>query len=160
MLPYKTIIEIDTSSELALYRQICNEFIKRISDGTILSGQKLPSSRVLSELLCVNRRTVGTAYEELEAQGWIEIKPYKGSFVNATLPIYNSKPLSEAKAATAKEISHFELATKSINLDEGNRKQVPKIKTTIDAGYPDIRLAPIAELNRNLNVISKKCTSS
>lgn len=153
MLPYKTILQIDSNCELALYLQICNEFIKRISDGTIVSGQKLPSSRVLSELLDVNRRTVSTAYEELEAQGWIEIKAYKGSFVNSTLPIYNSRELEKVNTKTAKVEGHFDIA-KTVN-SEPVPIQKSKIKITIDAGYPDIRLAPIAELNRNLNALSK-----
>jgi len=155
MLPYKTIIKIDPSCGLALYLQICNEFIKRISGGTIVSGQKLPSSRVLSELLGVNRRTVGTAYEELEAQGWIEIKAYKGSFVNSKLPIYNSKSLPKTNPKTAKSKSHFDILHTDLKSSETPREKRSNIKITIDAGYPDIRLAPIAELNRNLSALSK-----
>lgn len=152
MLPYKTILQIDTSSELSLYLQICNEFIKRISDGTIVSGQKLPSSRVLSELLEVNRRTVSAAYEELEAQGWIEIRPYKGSFVNSTLPLYSSRNLTKINVKAAKVEGHFDIAKVSLVKPEQSKSNA---KITIDAGYPDIRLAPITELNRNLNALSR-----
>ena len=155
MLPYKTILQIDPNVDLALYLQICNAFIQRISDGTIVAGQKLPSSRMLSELLSVNRRTVSTAYEELEAQGWIEIKAYKGSFVSTQLPIYQSRSLQKIVHKAAKTKSHFDIPKADASLNPFPERDKSKIKITIDAGYPDIRLAPIKELNRNLSALAK-----
>lgn len=46
----------------------------------------MPGSRAMSELLEVHRKTVVAAYEDLEAQGWIEIHPSRGAFINTRLP--------------------------------------------------------------------------
>ncbi|MEM8969253.1 MAG: PLP-dependent aminotransferase family protein [Bacteroidota bacterium] len=161
MLPYKSIIRIDRSSGQALYLQISNEILKRITEGVISSGHKLPSSRQLSELLQVNRRTVIAAYEELETQGWIETISHRGSFVSDKLPLLKQK--------------HFATNTSEKILDRGKSSWLPnkynfltersddhfKVKYTIDAGYPDVRLAPARELSRNLNALSrgKRCLS-
>ena len=87
MLPYKTLIQLDRSASTPLYVQITSEVIRNITVGIIAGGQKLPGTRKLATLLEVHRKTVITAYDELEAQGWIDIKPNQGCFVNDKLPI-------------------------------------------------------------------------
>lgn len=55
-----------------IYQQIVM-FLKRdISAGTIVSGDELPSRRVLSALLGVNPNTIQKAYKILEDEGLIE----------------------------------------------------------------------------------------
>ena len=45
----------------------------------------------MSELLEVHRKTMVRAYEELDAQGWIEMRPSKGTFTSKTLPEINPR---------------------------------------------------------------------
>ena len=67
MLPWKSIIQIQTNSDLPVYLQIANSIIKAIKNGVIQPGGKLPSTRSMSALLQVHRKTVVCAFEELDA---------------------------------------------------------------------------------------------
>lgn len=87
MLPWKSIIEISTACPLPVYVQIANDISCEIKRGRVSAGSRLPGTRALSESIGVHRKTVVAAYEELEAQGWIEIYPSKGAFVHNTLPL-------------------------------------------------------------------------
>lgn len=153
MLPYKTIISIDKECSIPLYLQICNEFIKKISCGEIGSGLKLPGSRKLSELLEVNRRTVISAYDELEAQGWLEVKPNQGCFVSSKLPITQSQPLESGIERDHKAESIFPLNDKLDFLEYYQPPISSGLALVIDAGYPDVRLAPMRSLTKNINGI-------
>ena len=46
-----------------------------------MKGMKLLGTRSMSDILQVHRKTVIAAYEELDAQGWVETIPNKGTFV-------------------------------------------------------------------------------
>lgn len=61
--------------------QISNQLINAIQRGFLPFGTKLPGTRTLSILLEVHRNTIVSVYDELLAQGWIEIFPNKGTFV-------------------------------------------------------------------------------
>ncbi|MEM9831542.1 MAG: PLP-dependent aminotransferase family protein [Bacteroidota bacterium] len=149
------MIRIDRSSEQAIYLQISNEILKRITEGTITSGHKLPSSRQLSELLQVNRRTVIAAYEELETQGWIETISHRGSFVSHELPVLHQKHFSTFEVENIPENNKNSWLPNKFDFLTEKAEEYFKIKHTIDAGYPDVRLAPARELSRNLNALSR-----
>ena len=85
-----------------------NEFIRNITSGVIASAHKLPGTRTLSTLLAVHRKTVVTAYDELEAQGWIEIRPNRGCYVNHELPLV----LSESNEASGQphKVAQFKVS--------------------------------------------------
>ncbi|MEM6842579.1 MAG: PLP-dependent aminotransferase family protein [Bacteroidota bacterium] len=155
MLPYKSMIRIERSSEQAIYLQISNEILKRITEGTITSGHKLPSSRQLSELLQVNRRTVIAAYEELETQGWIETISHRGSFVSHELPVLHQKHFSTFGVENVPENNKNSWLPNKFDFLTERAEGHFKIKHTIDAGYPDVRLAPARELSRNLNALAR-----
>ena len=156
MLPYKTIIQINREEKTPMYLQICNSFIKNISAGIISSGLKLPGSRTLATLLEVNRRTIITAYEELEAQGWAEIKPNQGCFVSSKLPLVKPRSLEgKSKDDNIRETSLYTINDKFDFLDHYVPPNLTGEKLVIDAGYPDIRLAPLKELAQNIATINK-----
>lgn len=64
-----------------LYEQIYEHIKKEISEGKLLEGERLPSTRSLAENLQVARSTVDYAYAQLQAEGYIEARPYRGYFV-------------------------------------------------------------------------------
>lgn len=153
MLPYKTIIHLDRESRSPLYLQITNQFIKKISSGIIASGLKLPGSRKLSELLEVNRRTVSTAYEELEAQGWIDIKPNQGCFVSSKIPVTKPQAFSRISPSNRGIELGFDLHDKMDFLPHYQLPDLKGIKYVLDDGFPDVRLAPLKELARNIGSV-------
>ena len=74
-------IAIDRRSPLSLQDQIRRKIIDDIALGILLSGQRLPSSRKLSQALKVSRITVVMAYERLVADGHLISRDRSGLFV-------------------------------------------------------------------------------
>jgi GntR family transcriptional regulator/MocR family aminotransferase len=155
MLPYKSLIQIDRKSPVTLYIQVCNVFIALITKGTLQPSDTLPSSRVLAELIGINRNTVKLAYEELISQGWAESLGRKGVFVISKLPILSktklpetSKDKNNSPRQAFQWTNNFENATPSENLQ--------KTTLAIDDGFPDVRLAPIDQLMREYRSLSRK----
>ena len=95
MLPWKSIIHIQRDSPTPVYLQIANLMAQEIKRGRIGPNIKLPGSRQLSETLKIHRKTVVRSYEELEAQGWIEMRPSQGTFTSRELPEAKPRKLAE-----------------------------------------------------------------
>ena len=66
-----------------LYQQVVELIRGQIDNGTLGSGEKLPSLRSLSLQLQVSVPTVRQAYLELERQGLLQARPKSGYFVQA-----------------------------------------------------------------------------
>ncbi len=150
MLPFKTILSLDREAKTPLYIQISNEMIKRITTGVIPVGFKLPGGRKMGEILGISRRTVAQAYEELEAQGWIEIKASQGTFISSKIPVVETTALKEwNNTSNSGSTAHFELYCNHDFLERVLPPDPSKIKYTIDTGYPDVRLLPSKDLSQS-----------
>src|SRR5579871_4870802 len=68
-------------SEVSLYRQVYEQLAQSIRSGELARGERLPATRELAGLLGLNRTTISTAYEMLEADGLIAGQVGRGSFV-------------------------------------------------------------------------------
>lgn len=97
MFPWKSIIQIQRDSSTPVYLQIANSMAIEIKRGRIGPGIKLPGSRLLSETLTIHRKTIVRAYEELEAQGWIEVRPSQGTFTSREIPEVKPRKLAGQK---------------------------------------------------------------
>jgi len=75
------LIDFDKTKSKPLYIQVSEQIVNLIQRGYLIKGTLLPGTRVLSELLKVHRNTAVAIYDELAAQGWVEILPNKGTFV-------------------------------------------------------------------------------
>lgn len=75
--------KLDRQSKSPLYEQLYFHIKNEIICGRLLYQEKLPSKRKLAEYLQISQNTVETAYEQLTAEGYIEVKPRKGYFVMA-----------------------------------------------------------------------------
>ncbi|MHB0877486.1 MAG: MocR-like pyridoxine biosynthesis transcription factor PdxR [Anaerolineae bacterium] len=65
-------VALDRASHTPIFRQIEGQFRALILAGRLPPGFRLPSERVLSQQLRVNRTTVVNAYRELAADGLVE----------------------------------------------------------------------------------------
>lgn len=74
-------LSIDTASAVPVYRQIAAGVRAAALDGRLPRGRRLPATRDLSRDLGVSRQTVVTAYETLTAEGWVEGRQGKGTFL-------------------------------------------------------------------------------
>ena len=79
-------LTLDAGSSVALHRQIYFEIRGAILDGRLRPGTRLPASRTLAKDLAVSRNTVMSAFDQLNAEGYIAGKVGAGSFVPAHLP--------------------------------------------------------------------------
>ena len=78
---YDMTIRLRTDGEKCLYQQIYEHIRQEIREGKLLAGERLPSTRSLSEYLQVSRSTVDYAYDQLMSEGYIEARPCRGYFV-------------------------------------------------------------------------------
>jgi GntR family transcriptional regulator len=67
-------------------RLIVDEVWLAVVEGTMLSGERLPTARQVAIRLGVSPRTVERAYEELEERGVVATRPGEGSFISLKLP--------------------------------------------------------------------------
>lgn len=106
-------ILISNSSPVALYEQIETQIKNQILNGTIKSGDPLPSIRSLAKELKVSIITTKRAYEELEKEGFIETVVGKGTFVSGA----NSERLKEAAMAEMESrLEEVIISAKSLGL--------------------------------------------
>lgn len=126
--PWPLEIQLDKKSDKAIYLQIADAVIDAVKTGKLVSGNALPGSRQLAQLLKVNRNTVVEALEVLTAEGWLETFDRKGTFVTHSLPKINYAAENKKEQKTAIE--------------------EPKNYLVFDDGLPDSRLAPMNDLAR------------
>ena len=77
----KMQILLSNSSDKPIYEQIYFQIKSLIMNGTLSTGEALPSMRVLARDLHVSVITVQRAYEDLTRDGFIETVSGKGCFV-------------------------------------------------------------------------------
>ena len=121
-------IKIDKSDKKAVYMQIADEIIKSIKNGVLKSGETLPSTRQIAEMLGVNRNTIIKTFDILLSEGWLLSEERKRIFVSDKLRI--TKPVSK------KEI--YQDTTEIYRND----------LIFFDDGLPDTTCTPMEELAR------------
>lgn len=92
-------IIISNSSGKPIYEQITDQVKSQIMSGQLRAGDTLPSMRALAQSLKISLITTKRAYNDLEAEGFIETIAGKGSFVAAQDP----ELLREANLRQAEE---------------------------------------------------------
>ncbi|PHS79349.1 MAG: aspartate aminotransferase [Rhodospirillaceae bacterium] len=89
-------LHLDAASIVPLFEQVYDGLRQRIVSGQILAGSRLPPSRKLAQELGVSRTTIVTAYEQLEAEGFVQGRPGAGVYVTEIGEV-ESRALSPAK---------------------------------------------------------------
>lgn len=108
-----------------------------IRAGRLVPGASLPGARALAATLELSRGTVVRAYDELEAEGWLEIRPGCRPRVRCDLPAASSDPAAPPRALG------FPLGP-----GPGLPEPRPDVPYALLGGHPDLRLLPLAELAR------------
>ena len=151
MLPWKTIIQIQPDCDTPVYLQIANAMILEIKKGRIGPGIKLPGTRMMAEILNVHRKTLVNAYEELDAQGWIEMHPSQGTFTSQELPEINPQRL-----AVGKEKRNVFPKETGFRVKVNDTIREPVFPNRNIIGFhdgPDVRLVPVDDLGRTYKSI-------
>jgi GntR family transcriptional regulator / MocR family aminotransferase len=71
----------DRSGGGPLTSQIAEQLREALVDGRLATGERLPSTRALADLLGVSRTVVTGAYAQLFAEGWLEGRHGSGTYV-------------------------------------------------------------------------------
>lgn len=79
-------VHLARDNDVALYQQIADQLKSQIRTQQLSTGARLPTIRQLAQELGVTRVTVQSAYDELQAGGWIEATVGRGTFVSKQLP--------------------------------------------------------------------------
>lgn len=149
-IPFKSFIQIDKKLPTSVYLQIVHEFTKAIQLGYLPEGIKLPGTRVLCKIFEVNRNTLIKSFEDLQAQGWIEILPNKGTFILSNQKQKFISQKSKVKSRKS-EIKNNQLNSgfsfqKSTILENPIEKS--SIPLQFNEGLPDMRLAETEVLSK------------
>ncbi|KYP14641.1 PLP-dependent aminotransferase family protein [Flavihumibacter sp. CACIAM 22H1] len=154
-IPFESIIQIDRGSSTPVYLQIAHQIINAIQRQYLPAGTRLPGSRQLATALRVHRNTIIMACQELDAQGWLEIHPNKGSFIIGKV---DPKPTKFQSGITSRLV-HYPLQTgfyfrKSNLLD--NPMEAGNTRLVLNDGLPDYRLLPLDQLGRYYSASLKR----
>lgn len=141
-LPFGTLITVDRQSAIPIFRQIANSLIKLIRKGKIKPGYQLPATRDMASVLKLNRTTIVAAYEEMQAQGWLEVVKRKGNFVTQHLPLTSPKSFEENKREKFLSLDQ-KIFYRQIAVRQPLTRQLKPYQLMINDGYPDARIAPL-----------------
>lgn len=157
-IPFKSVIRIDRALELPVYLQIAHQMINAIQRGVLIAGVQLPGTRALSIDLEVHRKTIIAAYDELDAQGWTEIRPNKGTFVkNKSALEHTPLQAKDEKILTLYPVKTGYSFKQSILLDSLTVNS--SLRLEFNDGLPDIRLLPLERLSKVYGGILKSKTN-
>lgn len=81
------LLQIDRHSDTPLYRQVYRQIRQQILQGQIAPGTKLPTTRAVATYYTLGRVTITTAYQQLQAEGYLVSRPGAGTFVADELPL-------------------------------------------------------------------------
>lgn len=79
-------IILHDSEKSTLQNQIFDQIRAMILKGQLKSGDPMPTTRSLSLQMGISRNTATFAYERLVAEGYLQTRPYVGTFVSAEVP--------------------------------------------------------------------------
>ncbi len=112
------LIEIDFSSEQAIYMQLHNQIVIAIAKEELKDGESLPSVRQMADTLGVNMHTVNKAYSILKQEGYLKLDRRTGAVICLES---GSKPDHIASLNREMELIIAKAICKDITKDEMGR---------------------------------------
>lgn len=80
-------VTLDRADPRPLGTQLADQVRRQVTDGRLVAGDRLPSSRALARELGVARAVTEQAFGQLVAEGWLEGRHGSGTFVSAGAPL-------------------------------------------------------------------------
>ena len=148
-------MELKTVQTQKIYKNIVEQIVDLIHDGSLKEGDRLPPERTLAEMLQVSRTSVREALKVMEIMGIIEIRPGEGSVVsdfNVEPFLSMIWPVILAKGGIEKDLQEFRkileegsiriLARKGENEEffSGLKEIVDEMEKSIDDCAQSVRL--------------------
>jgi DNA-binding transcriptional MocR family regulator len=126
------------------YRALATEFAELIRQGTLRTGDRIPSVRTLTRERGISPATVMRAYETLEAEGLIETRPRSGYYVSQRWQRPIREPLISKPSKKSTRVDIEELVFEILESTRQHRA-VP-----FGSAFPSPTLFPWAKLARHL----------
>jgi len=131
-------IALDPNKTYPMYRQLYDWFQRAIASGLLRPGQRVPSTRALAAELNISRIPVLNAYEQLQAEGYLQTIVGAGTCVASSIPQEAIGPPKEkisqpVQKKGPRRISRAALAVKSrttqpwLNLSGAFRLSLPAL---------------------------------
>ena len=102
-------MEFEFDDDKPIYKQLVEKLKLEIVLGHFKSGDKLPSVRDLSTMICVNPNTIQRSLAELEAEQLIYTKRTSGKFVTEDVDIIHQVKQELAKDKIDTFVSDMEI---------------------------------------------------
>ncbi len=138
------LIQLSSVDGLSLQCQLFEQLRGLILSGTLKAGEKLPSSRSLSEMLRISRNTVTLAYQRLADEGYIEMRGSVGTFVSPQIPetalLTQSKPLQKPRGNCTSVLPHGVRQVRAQTLLNPHSR---RLVADFWVGRPDARSFPV-----------------
>lgn len=80
------LITIRPDSPAPIYEQIAAAIRRKVADGELSAGDRLPAARDLADALGVNLHTVLRGYQQLRDEGLVELRRGRGAVVTSSAP--------------------------------------------------------------------------
>ena len=110
------VIHVQKRSRESLYRQVYEGYRKAIVDGSLRTGQRVPSTRVLALELGISRMPVLNAYAQLLAEGYLESRVGSGTVVSRSLPERTAKTEPAAARSRGLNLEGRKVSKRCLNL--------------------------------------------
>lgn len=150
-------ITLDSQSAVPLHRQLYDEIRRSILSGRLPPGQRVPSTRALSESLGISRATVTLAYEYLLDEGYLQSTLGSGTYVCRHLPDELLKPAIGAKP-TKRSKTTEETKVRGLSRYGAFLKERPWLEFSgeepeiqFSFGRPDMNAFPLREWQQLVN---------
>lgn len=151
-------IPLERESSIPLYQQIKTHLRNGILSGTLAADMRLPASRALAHSLGVNRITVESAYDELEAEGLIFARVGSGTYV---LPLKELPALQKDDADASWPLWQRVVGEANGKSSEAGPEAMLKAAghpepISFASGLSDARLFPAEDFRRVLQTVMRR----
>ncbi|MGB7845778.1 MAG: PLP-dependent aminotransferase family protein [Candidatus Acidiferrum sp.] len=144
---WEPVIHVDRSAALPPFLQIARSLTADIQRGRLRPGDQLPGSRRLAASLHVHRNTVLAALAELMAEGWLETRTGRGTFVTRAIVNPRGRPFSRRLGLRTHVPTDLPFALP--DAPEAYRPpNLPPGTLNLSNGAPDVRLVPARAIGR------------
>jgi len=147
-------ITLDQRSATPLHKQLYDELRQAILAGRLKPGERVPSTRTLSQSLGVSRTTVTQSYEQLLSEGYLRAATGSGTFVGCELPdeLLKSKPVETFRATETRpdDKRQIELSSYGASITDSAPFEPPEPETPINfkCGRPALEEFPLQQWRR------------
>jgi GntR family transcriptional regulator / MocR family aminotransferase len=147
-------ITIDQRSATPLHKQLYDELRRAILTGRLKPGERVPSTRGLSQSLGVSRATVTQSYEQLLSEGYLRSATGSGTFVGCELPdeLLKTKPVEKSRPPAAQQETgrQIELSRYGASIADSVPFEPPEPETLINfrTGRPALDEFPLQQWRR------------